>query len=198
MQREGLDTCAAGAGRAVVGVAGNVRRPSRTAALVTEIVDAIAAQADAAPDVFDMTEVGGDILSALTPPELTARGHAVISRVVAADILVIGSPIYRATYTGAIKHLFDLIDYRALRGAIGVVALTGGSAMHGLAAEQAVRNMMNFFQILPLPTAIFALDSDFDGERLRSVEVRERIARAADEAALLTRGWARPRFAQAA
>lgn len=182
----------------IVAVSGNVRRPSRTAAVVESVATEVAGRFATSPDLFDMVDAAGDILSALTPQSLSARGHHTIARVVAADILIVGSPIYRATYTGALKHLFDLIDYRALRGAVGIVALTGGTPLHALAAEQAMRNMMGFFGILPLPTAIFALDTDFDGTRPRGAELHDRIARAADEAAALTGGWSRPRLELAA
>ena len=45
--------------------------------------------------------------------------------------MIVGTPVYRASYTGALKHLFDLMHYGPGRHAV-LLAATGGTRMHGL------------------------------------------------------------------
>jgi FMN reductase len=132
-----------------------------------------------------MAALGPAILGALTREALPAEGLAVIQQIETADILVVGSPIYRASYSGALKHLFDMVDYRALTGAVGVIAATGGSAFHALATEHQFRPLLGFFGIISVPTTIYALETDFAGSVLTSAQIQQRIEQAATETASL-------------
>ena len=169
----------------LVAISGNVRRPSRTSSLLTLMREAVVEATGAQFTQFDRVEAAPSIMSALTRNALTPEGLRYVRQLEAADIVLIGSPIYRAAYTGALKHLLDLVDYRALRGAIGAAAITGGTALHALAAEHAIRNLFGFFAMTGVATTVFALDVDFAGQELRSGDARQRIARAAREIAAI-------------
>ncbi len=46
-----------------------------------------------------------------------ATGSAICRcQMLAADILVVGSPTFKGSYTGLFKHVFDLLDPSSLRG----------------------------------------------------------------------------------
>ena len=169
----------------LVALSGNVRVPSRTEALVRAVAVEFSKHVLVSQHMFSMAEIGPTVLPALTLASLRAEGLAYVHAIEAADILIIGSPIYRASYTDALKHLFDLVDYRALTGAIGVIVATGGTAMHGLATEHQFRPLLSFFGITAVSTTIYALENDFDGTTISSSQIRGRIEQAAAEAALL-------------
>lgn len=171
----------------LVAISGNVRWPSRTAALVRNVQSELESRLDVTGQFFALADVAPDIMAALTRDQLTAAGRKLIDCVERADVLVIGSPIYRASYTGALKHLCDLLDYRALSGAVAVIAATGGTPLHGLATEHQFRPLLSFFGILAVPTTIYALETDFAGADLINPAIAARIERAADEAAALAR-----------
>jgi FMN reductase len=167
----------------LVAVSGNVRAPSRTAALVRAMAESTANHIRVSQTFLSMTDVASSVMSALTRDRLAPDGLACIRQIEDADILILGSPIYRASYTGAVKHLFDLVDYRALAGAVGVIGATGGVAFHALATEHQFRPLLGFFGIIGVPTTVFALETDFDGTTLTSARVRDRIEQAAVEVA---------------
>ena len=167
----------------LVALSGNVRMPSRTAVLVRAVAESIASNVRVSRIFLSMADVAPSILGALTRDALGPDGRTYIQQVEAADILVVGSPIYRASYTGALKHLFDLLDYRALTGAVAVIAATAGSTRYALAAEHQFRPMLGSFGVAAVPTAIYALESDFEGTVLTSIPVRNSIERAAEEVA---------------
>lgn len=171
--------------RRVVVINGSVRTPSRTGELLDAVKDAVGARIGIEAATVALAQEGVPLLSALTRDNLPPAAEALIARIEAADLLIVGSPVYRASYTGVLKHLFDLVHRPALSGRIALVAATGGSAQHGLVIEHQLRPLMGFFNLYVVPTGIYATEADFDSFRLASSVVAERIARAADEAAWL-------------
>ncbi len=167
----------------VIGLAGNVRRPSRTASLVEAIVAGIHARLGIEARVIEMVDAAPVLFRALRADHLDAEGRVIIDAVEAADILVVGSPVYRASYTGALKHLFDLVDYRALTGKRVILAATGGTPLHGLMTEHQMRPLFGFFNALTIPTAVYATEGDFTEYGVTGPAVHERIARAVSELA---------------
>ncbi|KDR88145.1 NAD(P)H-dependent oxidoreductase, partial [Agrobacterium tumefaciens] len=123
----------------ILGISGSVKRPSRTAHVVERIVAAIGRTAKVETDLIDLADAAPVLFRALRADELDQAGRAIVDAVEAADVLVVGSPVYRASYTGALKHLFDLVDFRALQGRRVILAATGGSPLHGLMLEHQFR-----------------------------------------------------------
>ena len=53
---------------------------------------------------------------ALQRDAINERARAIVEAIEEADVLVVGTPVYRASYTGLFKHVFDLIHHDALIG----------------------------------------------------------------------------------
>lgn len=162
----------------VLGISGSVKRPSRTAHVVERIVAAIGRAADVSTDVIDLAEAAPVLFRALRADQLDDAGQAIIDAVESADVLVVGSPVYRASYTGALKHLFDLVDFRALQGKRVVLAATGGTPLHGLMLEHQFRPLFGFFGAVTVPTTVYAVEADFTEYTLSNPTVEARIERA--------------------
>jgi FMN reductase len=167
----------------IIGLSGNVKRPSRTASLVETIVSTARDRLRAEGHVIELVDAAPVLFRALRSDQLDAEGRAIIDAVEAADVLVVGSPVYRASYTGALKHLFDLVDYRALTGKRVILAATGGTPLHGLMTEHQLRPLFGFFNALTLPTAVYATEADFADYGIVNAAVRDRIERAVSELA---------------
>jgi FMN reductase len=182
----------------LVAVSGNVRTPSRTASLVRLIQAEVESRLGTTGSFIEAVKAAPPLMAAMTRDDVGPSGSAVIRRIESADVLVIGSPIYRASYTGALKHVFDLVHNQSLIGSVAIIAATGGTPLHGLAVEHQFRPLLSYFGIVAAATTIYALESDFVGFELTSDAIRDRIARAADEAALLARSGLRQRRAAAA
>lgn len=166
----------------VLGISGSLSQPSRTTALVRAILTRFDQQAETR--LVELAVEAPALFATLPKGPREPRAAALIQAVETADLLVVGSPIYRASYTGALKHLFDLVDHRALEGTPVLLCATGGTALHGLMPDHQLRPLFSFFKAITIPTAVYALESDFDDRALRSIPVSERIDRAAAEAQL--------------
>lgn len=170
-------------GPTILGLSGNVKRPSRTASLVDAVVSLSAERLGGNGRLIELVDAAPLLFKALRADQLDAEGRAIIEAVEAADVLVVGSPVYRASYTGALKHLFDLVDYRALTGKRVILVATGGTPLHGLMTEHQLRPLFGFFNALTLPTAIYATEADFTDYDISNSAVRGRIERAVSELA---------------
>src|SRR5262245_66580571 len=56
-----------------------------------------------------------------------ARVDAVVDALLAADLVVVATPVYRATYSGLLKVFFDLLPNAALVGKMAVPIASGDS-----------------------------------------------------------------------
>jgi FMN reductase len=172
---------------------GRLRRPSHGPSTIgaysagggTPEQDTDAGRREARLTLVDMADAAPLIFSSLTRAQTSPAGEAVVRSVETADALIVATPVYRACYTGALKHLFDLVSHEALAGKPVILAATGGSHMHGLVTEHQLRPLLGFFGALTVPTTIYAAEADFDEFTLINAAVFERIDRAADDLARL-------------
>jgi FMN reductase len=167
----------------VLGLSGSTRRPSRTSVLVRAVAAALDARLHTDSRVIELADAAPHLFAALNRAAAPAPAEAILRTVETADILVVATPVYRASYTGALKHLFDLVRHDALAGKPVILAATGGSPQHGLVTEHQLRPLLSFFSALTIPTAIYATEADFDDLALTNPSVLARIDRAADETA---------------
>lgn len=169
----------------IVGFSGNFSRPSKTRAFVDLVVQNIASRHHLSHRTYDVEDVGPSLGAAKSQRDLDAQAQTVVADVVAADVLVVGSPTYKGSYTGLFKHFFDLLDPTALRGKPVLLTATGGGERHALVVEHQLRPLFGFFEAFALPTAVYATDKDFTDGVLRSELILKRAAQAVDETAVL-------------
>jgi FMN reductase len=165
----------------VVGISGNLTRPSKTKAFITQIAGDVASRIGATSAVFDVEDLGASFPPARRLSDLDPGAHDIVEQLIRADVLVVGSPTFKGSYTGLFKHLFDLLDPASLRGKPVILAATGGGERHSLIVEHQLRPLFGFFEALTMPTAIYASDKDFAEGVLASEAIHARARQAVDE-----------------
>jgi FMN reductase len=159
----------------VVGVSGSPTRPSRTTALVQEVAETFAERVGGVATVIELAPLLGELGSGPFRGDIGPAARSALEAVEAADLIVVGSPAYRATYTGLFKLFFDHVGQHALVDKPIVLTATGGSDRHALLVEHQMRPLFGFFQSLTVPLGIFANEGDFAEYRVDSAELRTRI-----------------------
>jgi FMN reductase len=154
---------------------------------VQAIVDAFAAVLPSESHVIRLQELGPHLGGALTRADLPAEAEAELQRIEGADLLVVATPVYRASFTGLFKYVFDFVDQYALVDTPVLLAATGGSERHALIIEHQLRPLFSFFQSLALPVGVYAHDSDFTDYRVSNEQLTERIDKAISRALPLVR-----------
>lgn len=162
----------------IVGVSGSLREPSKTTALVRELIDGVAAREQVETRLIEVATLGPLFAGALRREDLQPEVEDALRAIETADLLIVASPVYRASFTGLFKHLFDFVGQYALIGTPVLLAATGGGERHALILEHQLRPLFGFFQALTLPVGVYASDTDFDGYVLTSDTVKSRIDQA--------------------
>ncbi|MFC4499468.1 MULTISPECIES: NADPH-dependent FMN reductase [Streptomyces] len=77
-----------------------------------------------------------------------------------ADGVVIGTPVYKAAYSGLLKSLLDLLPQYALSGKTVLPLATGGSKAHVLAVDYALRPVLTSMGASHIVPGWFTLETD--------------------------------------
>jgi len=166
----------------VVAVSGSLQRPSRTLVLVEALLAALGRAVPIEVHLIELGTVAPLLAGALYRGQLPAAAEAEIAAIESADVLLVASPVYRATYTGLFKHLFDFVHHEALVDVPVLLAATGGSERHALVIDHQLRPLFSFFQARTLPIGVYATETDFDGYSLASPALQARVALAVERA----------------
>ncbi len=110
-----------------------------------------------------------------------------LQAVLDAGIVVVSTPIYRATYSGLLKVFFDLLPQDALARKVAIVIATGGGQGHLLAVDHGLRPLLASVGALVVATGVYGTDAQFRAG-VPEPALTERIERAALEAASLASG----------
>ena len=165
----------------IVGLSGNLTRPSKTRALVEAIVGRVAGRFDATGVVFDLRDFAPSLGNATRRIDLDPAADRALAAVTDADLLVAASPVYKGSYTGLFKHLLDLLEPGCLAGKPVLLAATGGGDRHALVIEHQLRPLFGFFEATTLGTGIYAAERDFTDGAPRSEALFERLERAIEQ-----------------
>jgi len=175
-------------GLAAVGISGSPSATSKSRLLVEYALAQLAARG-ATTQIVD--------LAALPADPLLGRGTsaalaAALDAATRARIIVAGTPVYRATYSGLLKVFFDLLPQDSLIGKIGVPIVTGHGAAHSLSVDHGMRPLFASLGATVIAGGVYATSSQFqDGKP--GPEILAAVGRAVAEAlALATAGLPGP------
>src|SRR6185312_3018178 len=87
-------------------------------------------------------DIANNMVTGYAAPKL----DEVLKATVAADALIVVTPVFSASYSGLFKSFFDVIEPRALAGKPVLMGATGGSARHSLALDYAVRPLFSYLR----------------------------------------------------
>ncbi|MFL6697639.1 MAG: NADPH-dependent FMN reductase [Vitreoscilla sp.] len=82
-------------------------------------------------------------------------------QVAAARLVVIATPIYKASFSGLLKTFLDLLPQDALRGKTVLALGTGGSQAHLLALDYALKPVLAALGARHLLDSVYAVDAQF-------------------------------------
>jgi FMN reductase len=123
-------------------VVGNPKVGSRTLQVAQEVSGQIAAALTASGVTVSMTAIDLAEHAAVMFEWENAAVDAWVKQATEADLLVVASPTYKATYTGLLKAFVDRFPPNALAGHIAVPLMVAAAPIHGLAVETFLRPLL--------------------------------------------------------
>ncbi len=162
-----------------VGISGSPSATSKSRVLVEYALAQLAARG-AETRLIDLATLPADaLLGRGTAPPISAA----LDTVTCARVVVAGTPVYRATYSGLLKVFFDLLPQDSLVGKIGIPIVTGHGSAHSLAVDYGLRPLFASLGAVVVASAVYGTSEQFlDGkpgpDLLRAADraVREAIS----------------------
>ena len=96
--------------------------------------------------------------------------QAVVERVIAADMYLIATPVFRASFTGALKNLLDHVPVEGLQGkACGLIGM-GATDHHYLSIDAQLRPVLAWFGAHVAPGMVYLQSSHFQDGQLADAQ----------------------------
>ncbi|WP_297661165.1 NADPH-dependent FMN reductase [Pseudonocardia sp.] len=145
----------------VLTVVGNPRAGSRTSAAADEVARQVVAllgwPEGAEPDSVELGTLGGELFD-----RSSARVAELVGRVSSASVVVVASPVFKATYTALLKAFLEWFDRTSLRGVVVAPVMVGAAAHHALAVETYLRPLLvELGGVLPT-RGLYVLEDELD------------------------------------
>jgi len=159
----------------LLGLSGGLRPRSKTLIAVRRAVAyAQAAHPSIEAEVVNVRDLDMTFCDGREEPYEGDTG-TLVDKIVRADGLIVGTPMYRGSYTGVLKNVLDVIPNDALVGKpVGWIA-TGGTDHHYLAIEHELKPVLGLFRAYPIPGAVYANNSHYSDDDLVDEGVLERL-----------------------
>lgn len=139
----------------VVSISGSPSRTSRTARLLRRVGSQLDARGHtvvhlAVRDLPAAALLAGDT----SDPEIAAA----VELIERAEAVVIGTPVFKAAYSGLLKAFLDLLPQYGLAGKTALPLATGGSPAHVLVVDYALRPVLQSLGAAAVTQGWFVLD----------------------------------------
>ena len=138
---------------AVVTLVGNPKPGSRTLSAASTLADGLAERYDGAQrTVIDLADIAEGLLAPWRLSEAAAQAAADVKT---ADLLVIATPTYKASFTGLLKLFLDVLPAGSLASTVVVpLTVSGGPAHRHLADLQLRPVLSELGAVVPAPTLL--------------------------------------------
>ena len=97
-----------------------------------------------------------------------------------ADVVVIATPVYKASFSGLLKTFLDLLPQDGLAGKVVLPIATGGSQSHLLALDYALRPVLQALEAKHVLTSIFATPQQLEWDEEQGLTLAPAIAERVD------------------
>ncbi|KOG37052.1 NADPH-dependent FMN reductase [Streptomyces resistomycificus] len=165
----------------VVSLSGSPSSVSRTTALLRHVDGLLVARGH---EVVPLEARGLPAEALLRADTLHPAIAEVIGLVERSDAVVVGTPVYKAAYSGLLKVLLDVLPQHALDGKAVLPLATGGTTAHVLAIDYALRPVLASMGAAHIAPGWFTLDKDIALDAGGGAVLAEKSAQAIERLAV--------------
>ena len=138
-----------------IAVVGNPKPRSRTRSAAELVVERLTG---APPDrVVDVIDLGAGLLGWGDPAVADA-----VTALREAEVAVVASPTYKATYTGLLKLFLDQVETGDLVGVVAVPLMLGGGPAHALAPDLLLKPVLTELGATTPTRGLYLVDRSWD------------------------------------
>ena len=162
----------------ILGLSGSPSRnaASRTLSAVKQVVEFAHAQDSVIHmETINVRDLDIELCDGRDPALYEGDTKKIIDKIVDADALILGTPVYRGSYTGIMKNVFDVIPNDALVGKPVGIVVTGSTQHHYLTIEHEIKPLLGFFHAHALPGGVYLTPDHYSDSVLVDEGALERL-----------------------
>ncbi|WP_110928718.1 NADPH-dependent FMN reductase [Bacillus massiliglaciei] len=172
----------------LVGISGSLIGSKTSKAVHEVLMEAKTFDSDLQIELVDLKDYEVEFVNGAPLSYYNDDTIKVVNTILAADFLIIGTPVYQASITGALKNLFDHLPIDAFKSKVTAMITTGGTDKHLLVTEYHLRPILTYLKGLVPTGNVFVHNNDFDEENeIINSGINNRIKKLAEEMVLLQR-----------
>ncbi|WP_413375026.1 NADPH-dependent FMN reductase [Alkalihalobacillus sp. 1P02AB] len=122
----------------------------------------------------------------------------VTKKIMEADAVIIGTPIFQASIPATLKNIFDLLPANAFLDKVVGMFVTAGTSKHYLVAEQQLKMVLAYMKAQIVQSYVFIEENDFYRKKIINEDVIVRLNRLIEDTIILTKTYSSIRKAREA
>ena len=139
--------------------------------------------------LFDLAQLDLQFSDGRNYLDYTGDTKQLTTALMAADGIVIGTPIFQTSIPGSLKNVFDLLPVNAFRDKIASIVVTAGSAKHYLVAQFMLKPILEYMKAHIVQNYVFIEETSFIGQKLSDPDIDFRIERLVEDSLVLLRSY---------
>ena len=157
----------------LLGISGSLTAGGSTRTVVDAALAAAHAHApDITTEVIDLRDVTISFCDGRPPADYPDDTPHVLERINAADAYIIGTPIYRGSYTGVLKNLLDHIPVEAFMGKVAGLIGNAYTDHHYLSIDQELKPVLAWFNMHIVPGSVYVR-----ADQMKAGEITDEVVR---------------------
>lgn len=166
----------------LLGISGSISNPSKTRTAVETALQAAENEFDVKAKTLHLGEYDIATADGRKLDEYSGDTAKALDLIINSDAFLIGTPVYRGSYSGLLKNLLDLIprgkwqsDKAPLENRpIGLIA-TGATDHHFLSVAHELGPIASFFGAHQVGSGVYVNGSQFEDDRITDEDVIRRL-----------------------
>lgn len=120
----------------------------------------------------------------------------VTEKIMEADAIIIGTPIFQASIPATLKNIFDLLPEKAFRDKVVSIIVTAGSPKHYLVVEQQLKPILSYMKAQIVQKYVFIEEKDFYRKEIVNDDIIFRIKGLVEDTVVLAETYTNIRKAK--
>lgn len=166
----------------LLGIVGSISKSSKTRIAIETALQAAQDEFGIETNILHLTEYDIEAADGRKLEEYSGDTSKALKLILNSDAFLIGTPVYRGSYSGILKNLLDLIprgkwqsDKAPLENrAVGLIA-TGATNHHYLSVSQTLGPIASFFGSHQVGSGVYVNGSQFEDNKIVDSSVIQRL-----------------------
>ena len=160
----------------LLGISGSLTKGGSTRTVINAALQGAAARyPQLKTEVIDLRDVKLSFCDGRPLSEYTDDTPQVVAKIQAADAYIIGTPIYRGSYTGSLKNLLDHVPVEAMMGKVAGLIATAATDHHYLSIDQELRPVLMWFNVHLVPGSVYVRSNQLQGNTISDEQIHEHL-----------------------